>query len=1085
MKAAILVLLIITVGCNGTQSGDYCVGVNCQNGGNCIEETDGFTCSCATGYGGTWCETCALGFGGTDCRTALGQCDVNEKSAIFRGECVCKNGNCDVGEYCYHSKCNAQRKCAVDGVNQLSYECSCGVNSCTIGQYCYHGQCHDGKMCKQDKRNAVTNKCGCSGSQTCNVGQYCWENKCHDMIQCYVAGNRKASETCKCGTNTCNTSQYCFTYEWQLRCHSVPQCECDSARGFYAKWSVPACYLKNTGQKCKMQASDRYSRPHGAIETSRGQASLCRKRVGGNHHHHTLKCYFPYHHRDSCPSNGAKPMASFSGSKQASFCRCGGSYSATEGDYCYNGVISDKPSLRTCNCVNGEGDIPIADTCSAVSDQSCMRCNAGYVREDTRCVAKVCVCDGGDPVPPGHTTCPATGREKCETCEPGYLLTVDSCVDIYECEETKTGAGCWTCEKQELREVDGHCVACNSNFYLKDRKCERCSECKKGEYRDGGCNGPQDTICKPFGCFTNTSGPECLECVEVILRTKENQCSSCNQGYNLVDGSCDLINLHDVVHDFKFDDLDTIVTNNSPKSFTARFYTDATQTQLGYRETWTEPDKMYYHHVTLALSEVSLSDEDFKTSKSILGKDHGNNKKFLSVKMAITARSRVMIKIVNTHETDAFTFLTMTGPNCNINNVVRTCSDTSITCEKDLISLDFSTSHSTTTVCVGILTNINPPNGGKASIEAEIYLSKYYEFTEEPECFPAKKFWSVTRDQGKTGNCLDYIIQKKYRSWCPYHSASLPQDRTITSTNLINQVFDWVPVENFCRQCGKCKPNNVGRQWVIRRIKPRTNRRALSNDECLELFYEEASNAKEIIQDTLDSQVSCTVRTVNDNNRRKLNNDDEDGENYYYYPLDYTYDNPYDYGPESDIVEIDSTKPKYETITVTIEEHGTSNQRMIDIAEKWQLNVKESAQIVKDINVISPFDAKREVVWAISGEGSSCEEICVGEGMICIVEEIPLTIEDFQRIDISYEYNEKTDTVINHEQAKNIMTYCGHMDNVMYREAPAVYQYDGDTICNWKSQYLTAGESSFKFSSNYKHGTRRFCPCEKVVDMID
>ena len=37
---------------------DDCTPNPCQNGGNCTDDVDGFTCACVTGFNG---ETCATG----------------------------------------------------------------------------------------------------------------------------------------------------------------------------------------------------------------------------------------------------------------------------------------------------------------------------------------------------------------------------------------------------------------------------------------------------------------------------------------------------------------------------------------------------------------------------------------------------------------------------------------------------------------------------------------------------------------------------------------------------------------------------------------------------------------------------------------------------------------------------------------------------------------------------------------------------------------------------------------------------------------------------------------------------------------
>ena len=43
---------------------DDCTIDSCQNGGICMDGLNSFTCSCQTGYTGTYCETCKLDYAG-------------------------------------------------------------------------------------------------------------------------------------------------------------------------------------------------------------------------------------------------------------------------------------------------------------------------------------------------------------------------------------------------------------------------------------------------------------------------------------------------------------------------------------------------------------------------------------------------------------------------------------------------------------------------------------------------------------------------------------------------------------------------------------------------------------------------------------------------------------------------------------------------------------------------------------------------------------------------------------------------------------------------------------------------------------
>jgi Notch-like protein len=41
---------------------DDCIGVNCLNGGSCIDHTQSYTCKCVGGFEGQHCETGLISF---------------------------------------------------------------------------------------------------------------------------------------------------------------------------------------------------------------------------------------------------------------------------------------------------------------------------------------------------------------------------------------------------------------------------------------------------------------------------------------------------------------------------------------------------------------------------------------------------------------------------------------------------------------------------------------------------------------------------------------------------------------------------------------------------------------------------------------------------------------------------------------------------------------------------------------------------------------------------------------------------------------------------------------------------------------
>ncbi|KAI8506008.1 DNA repair protein Rad9,Rhp9 [Branchiostoma belcheri] len=235
---------------DGQTSGTGCTDIDecgsgpCQNGGNCVDEVNMYTCNCAAGYQGDNCETnidecasnpcqnggncvdgvnqytcnCAGGYEGTHCETNTDECASNPcqnggdcNDAVNQYTCTCAAGyegtHCETNtDECASNPCQNGGACN-DAVNQ--YTCDCagaagyeGTHCETDTDECGSGPCQNGGACN-DAVNQYT--CDCAGA-TGYEGTHC-ETDIDGCAATPCVGDATCDDTAAPGTGatcTCN-----------------------------------------------------------------------------------------------------------------------------------------------------------------------------------------------------------------------------------------------------------------------------------------------------------------------------------------------------------------------------------------------------------------------------------------------------------------------------------------------------------------------------------------------------------------------------------------------------------------------------------------------------------------------------------------------------------------------------------------------------------------------------------------------------------------------------------------------------------------------------------------------------------------
>lgn len=161
-----------------------CLSGPCQNGGTCTDSADlsAYTCSCEPGFTGNACETAA-------------QCDSNpcqnsgscaDSADLSDYTCTCAEGftneNCETTIPCFSSPCLNSGNCT-NSIDFLSYSCECDINFTNTNcqddvDACTSSPCLNGGTC--------TDLVGISYTCTCPV-EFTDKN-CQTVVPCEVNG---------------------------------------------------------------------------------------------------------------------------------------------------------------------------------------------------------------------------------------------------------------------------------------------------------------------------------------------------------------------------------------------------------------------------------------------------------------------------------------------------------------------------------------------------------------------------------------------------------------------------------------------------------------------------------------------------------------------------------------------------------------------------------------------------------------------------------------------------------------------------------------------------------------------------------
>ncbi|XP_028513086.1 neurogenic locus Notch protein [Exaiptasia diaphana] len=178
---------------------DECAKKPCQNGAQCIDGVNSYTCKCAAGFTGPNCET------NVDECAKFKPCQNGAKciDGVNSYKCECAPGfngkNCETNvDDCVKKPCQNGGEC-IDGVN--SYKCECapgytGPNCETNVDECANKPCQNGAECI-DGANAYTCKCtaGYTGPNCETNMDDCFNEPCQNGGECIDGVN---SYECKC-----------------------------------------------------------------------------------------------------------------------------------------------------------------------------------------------------------------------------------------------------------------------------------------------------------------------------------------------------------------------------------------------------------------------------------------------------------------------------------------------------------------------------------------------------------------------------------------------------------------------------------------------------------------------------------------------------------------------------------------------------------------------------------------------------------------------------------------------------------------------------------------------------------------------
>eukprot|EP01052_Picozoa_sp_SAG31_P014277 SAG31_NODE_880_length_11279_cov_154.463238_6_plen_1383_part_00 len=411
-----------------------CSQFPCQNGAQCSEIDDGYSC------------TCAAGFSGTNCATNINDCESNPCANSGRCSdgfdaytCDCSDtnfggDNCEIedGDECANDPCTSRDDSATCTDGRAEFFCTC--SSLYRGSMCEVRTCPPGQALVET--NALVFECQpCSGNTySARNGELC--QPCDDGTSANP-DNSACVDDCPCGealggcddcTSRCRTS--CADYQ-------VPRGAIDGCDNEFAhcdhRCDAGKVYNVNTGECSLCGLYERFEGPNSCVQCPEGQR---RSAADGLNCECDIESGFESDSTDGscvCPagfqSNGESPAACIDIDECASN-PCGENFG------CENGASSYR---CVCDAVQSGYEQGTGGRCVDINEceNDPNQCENGEVCENHdggySCMLPACVgIDCGQTFNPPHGQCnPDTRTCSCTSpwSGPNCATSGDPCID--------------------------------------------------------------------------------------------------------------------------------------------------------------------------------------------------------------------------------------------------------------------------------------------------------------------------------------------------------------------------------------------------------------------------------------------------------------------------------------------------------------------------------------------------------------------------------------------------------------------------------------------------------------------------------